>query len=61
MTKQICSSIARAKGLDRDPIHLEELHRYLESVLPGLKRVEELEFTDLEPTLPPRSREEGQR
>lgn len=50
--------MAAAAGLDTsDTAHMDELYAYLQTVLPGLKAIEELDLTNVEPAtlyLPPK-------
>jgi Asp-tRNA(Asn)/Glu-tRNA(Gln) amidotransferase C subunit len=49
LSKEAFLSIAKAAGLDiRDP-HMEELYRYVQDLLPGLKSINELDLTGIEP------------
>ena len=56
--KETFLKMAGVAGLDTDDeAHLEELHAYVQSVLPGLKSIEELDLGDVEPAmvyLPPK-------
>jgi len=51
--KEIFLSMAKAFGLDIHEPHTEELYTYVEKIMPGLKRFEELDLTDLEPVILP--------
>lgn len=49
LSRETFLKIAEASGLDtRDP-HMEDLYAYLQNVLPGLKKIEELDLTSMEP------------
>ncbi len=61
LNKETFLAIAEASGLDLSKRHGEELYTYLRGVLPGLKKVGELELADLEPSLPRLSAEEPKR
>ncbi len=61
LNKETFLTIAEASGLDLSELHGEELYTYLRGVLPGLKRVGELDLEDLEPSLPRLSVEEPKR
>ncbi len=52
MDKEAFLSMAEAFGLDIKDPHMEELYAYVQKILPILKRVEELDLTDLEPVTP---------
>jgi Asp-tRNA(Asn)/Glu-tRNA(Gln) amidotransferase C subunit len=45
-------SMAKAFGLDINDPHIEELYAYVQKILPTLKRIEELDLTDMEPVMP---------
>jgi hypothetical protein len=45
-------SMAKAFGLYIIDPHIEELYAYVQKILPTLKRVEELNLTDMEPVMP---------
>ena len=50
MSKETFLRMAEASGLDvRDDSHMEELYSYLQSVLPGLKLIQELDLAEVEP------------
>ncbi len=50
--KETFIRMAGVAGLDTDDLaHLEELHAYVQSVLPSLKAIKELDLTNVEPTL----------
>ncbi len=50
MSKETFLRIAEASGLDvKDEAHMEELYAYLQGVLPGLRKVDELDLTNVEP------------
>jgi Asp-tRNA(Asn)/Glu-tRNA(Gln) amidotransferase C subunit len=46
-------SVAKGFGLDINDPHIEELYTYVQKILPTLRRIEELDLTDMEPTMPP--------
>ena len=46
-------SMVKAFGLDINDPHIEELYAYVQKILPTLKRIEELDLTDMEPVMPP--------
>lgn len=48
-------SMAKAFGLDTNDPHIEELYAYVQKILPTLKRIEELDLTDMEPMISPTS------
>jgi Asp-tRNA(Asn)/Glu-tRNA(Gln) amidotransferase C subunit len=45
-------SMAQAFGLEINDPHIEELFAYVQKILPTLKRIEELDLTDVEPMIP---------
>jgi len=47
-------SIARVSGLDVENPHMRELYDYLREILPGLKRIEDLDLSGVEPMSFPR-------
>lgn len=53
LNKEAFLSVAKAFGLDINDPHIEELYVYVQKILPTLKRIEELDLTDLEPVMPP--------
>jgi hypothetical protein len=53
-------SMAKAFGLDTSDPHIEELYAYVQKILPGLKRFEELHLTDMEPVARPPLPAEGE-
>jgi len=52
MDKEAFISMAKGFGLDIKDPHMEELYAYVQKILPILKRIEELDLTDLEPVMP---------
>jgi Asp-tRNA(Asn)/Glu-tRNA(Gln) amidotransferase C subunit len=52
LKKEAFLSMAKAFGLDINDPHIEELYAYVQKILPTLKRVEELDLTDMEPLMP---------
>jgi len=46
-------SMAQAFGLDINDPHIDELYVYVQKILPTLKRIEELDLTDMEPMISP--------
>ncbi len=60
LSREAFLNIAEASGLDIKDPHIEELYSYLQTVLPGLKSLEELRLADIEPTMPLLSSKEGQ-
>jgi Asp-tRNA(Asn)/Glu-tRNA(Gln) amidotransferase C subunit len=52
LNKKLFLSIAKGFGLDINDPHIEELYAYVQKILPTLKRVEELDLTDMEPVMP---------
>ena len=49
--------MAEAYGLDIHDPHIDDLYAYVQSVLPGLKAIDELDLTDVEPAtvyIPPK-------
>ena len=53
LTREDFLTIAKASALDTaDPQHMEELYSFLQSVLPGLKKIERLDLTGFEPFMP---------
>jgi len=51
LSRKAFLKIAEASGLDTGDPHMEELYTYLRNVLPGLKKVEELDLTGIEPNI----------
>jgi Asp-tRNA(Asn)/Glu-tRNA(Gln) amidotransferase C subunit len=52
LNKEAFLSMAKTFGLDINDPHIEELYTYVQKILPTLKRVEELNLTDMEPVMP---------
>jgi Asp-tRNA(Asn)/Glu-tRNA(Gln) amidotransferase C subunit len=52
LNKEAFLSMAKTFGLDINDPHIEELYAYVQKILPTLKRVEELDLTDMEPVMP---------
>jgi Asp-tRNA(Asn)/Glu-tRNA(Gln) amidotransferase C subunit len=52
LKREVFLSMAKAFGLDIDDPHIEELYTYVQKILPALKRIEELDLTDMEPVMP---------
>ena len=52
MTKEDFLSVIKVFGLDINDPHIEELYAYVQKILPTLKRIEELDLTDMEPWMP---------
>jgi Asp-tRNA(Asn)/Glu-tRNA(Gln) amidotransferase C subunit len=52
LNKEAFLSMAKAFGLDINDPHIEELYSYVQKILPTLKRIEELDLTDIEPVMP---------
>ena len=44
--------IAKKSGLDMNDAHLKDLYAYIEDVFPGLKKIEELDLSGIEPVMP---------
>ena len=53
LTKEIFFKMAEASGLDTKDPHMEDLYAFVLGILPGLKILEELDLTGIEPALPP--------
>ena len=53
MSKDTFLGIAEASGLDvKDEAHMDELYSYyIRNVAPGLKALDELDLTDVEPAM----------
>ena len=51
ISKDTFLRIAEASGLNVNDPHMEELFAYLQGVLPGLKAIQELDLTDVEPAM----------
>ncbi len=49
MSKETFLCIAEAAGLDVNDSHMEDLYGYVQSVLPGLEVIDELDLTGVEP------------
>ena len=43
--------IAKTSGLDIKDPHINDLYAYIGDVFPGLKKIEELDLTDVEPVM----------
>ncbi len=52
LNKEAFLSMARDFGLDINDPHIEELYSYFQKIIPTLKRIEELDLTDIEPVMP---------
>jgi Asp-tRNA(Asn)/Glu-tRNA(Gln) amidotransferase C subunit len=52
LNREAFLSLAKGFGLDINDPHIEELYTYVQKILPTLKRVEELDLTDMEPVMP---------
>jgi aspartyl-tRNA(Asn)/glutamyl-tRNA(Gln) amidotransferase subunit A len=52
LSREAFLSMGEAFGLDIRDAHMEELYAYVQKILPVLKRIEELDFNDLEPAMP---------
>jgi Asp-tRNA(Asn)/Glu-tRNA(Gln) amidotransferase C subunit len=52
LSRQTFLEMAKAASLDTEDSHMEELYIYLKKVLPGLKSIEELDLTNMEPSTP---------
>ena len=52
LNRETFLKIAEASGLDIEDPHREELYTYVQNVLPGLKKVGELDLTGMEPGMP---------
>jgi aspartyl-tRNA(Asn)/glutamyl-tRNA(Gln) amidotransferase subunit A len=52
LSKEFFLSMAKTFGLDIHDPHIEELYAYVQKILPTLKRIEQLDLNDLEPTMP---------
>ena len=52
MTKEDFLSVIKVFGLDINDPHIEELYAYVQNILPTLKRIQELDLTDMEPWMP---------
>ena len=48
-------SLAKTLGLNVEEPHWKELFTYIQEVFPGLRKIEELDLSDLEPMTPPSS------
>ena len=55
LDKEAFLSMANAFGLNINDPHIEELYAYVQKILPSLKRIEELDLTEMEPVMPPLS------
>lgn len=49
---EVFISRAQSLGLDAEDPHMKELFDYLQEVLPGLKKIEGLDLTGIEPMIP---------
>ena len=52
LTKEDFISISKIFGLNINDPHIEELFAYVQKILPTLKRIDELDLTDMEPWMP---------
>ena len=52
LKREVFLSMAKTFGLDINDPHIEELYAYVQKILPTLKRIEELDLTDMEPVMP---------
>lgn len=52
MDRETFNSMAKEFGLRADESHMEELFIYVQKIWPTLKRLDELNLTDLEPFIP---------
>jgi hypothetical protein len=50
--REVFLSMAEMSGLDTQDPHMDELYDYAREVLPGLRRIEELDLTGIEPVTP---------
>jgi len=46
-------SLAKTLGLNVEGPHWKELFTYIQEVFPGLRKIEELDLSNLEPVTPP--------
>jgi len=49
LSKEMFLSIAKSSGLDIGGPHMEELFGFVQKVLPGLRVIDQLDLTDVEP------------
>ena len=49
LSKQEFLSMAKAAGFNIEDSHMEELYRYVQDLLPGLKSIHELDLAGIEP------------
>ena len=61
LTKEAFLKIAEVSGLDTTDRHMEELYSFVQNMLPGLKDIEELDLTGMEPFMPLLSAKGGPR
>jgi Asp-tRNA(Asn)/Glu-tRNA(Gln) amidotransferase C subunit len=52
LSRKVFLSIAEASGLDIKDPHMKELYSYLQQILPGLRSIEKLDLTGVEPLMP---------
>jgi hypothetical protein len=52
LSKEAFLKIAEVCGLDTTDQHMEELYAFVQQMLPGLKDVEALDLTGMEPFMP---------
>ncbi len=52
LSRETFRHIAEASGLDIEDAHVEELYGYLRQILPGLRSIEQLDLTGVEPSMP---------
>jgi len=61
LSKEAFLKIAEVSGLDTTDRHMEELYSFVQNMLPGLKDIEELDLTGMEPFMPLLSAKGGPR
>ena len=44
-------NVAEASGLDVDDPHMQELYDYLPTILPGLKAIDDLDLSGVDPAM----------
>ncbi len=59
LSKEAFLRMAEVSGLDTTDPHMEELYSFIRGILPGLRTVDTLDLTGMEPFMPSLSKERG--
>ena len=59
LDKEAFLKIAEVSGLDTTDRHMEELYAFVQQMLPGIRDIDELDLTGMEPFMPPLSTKGG--